>query len=221
MKLSAPAGPALLFLPRRFQRGKWLRWLKRTHAWMALWGGIAGTLFGLTGILLNHREVMKIPAVESHAAHAQMTFASGPPASAEAFAESVQKELQIANPPSRINKQAAKSVPWGDNGLTQPERWEAVFASPQRQITAEYWVGNASASIQNREGNGFFWLTRLHKATGVHVGWILAADALAGTLLFMTLTGILLWSKLHGPRLLAVGLFAGSLGALGLFAALS
>lgn len=220
MKLSVPAGPALLFLPRRFQRGKWLRWLKRTHAWMALWGGIAGTLFGLTGILLNHREVMKIPAVESHAAHVQLEVAA-PPVDADAFAAYVQHELQLPNPPSRINKQAAKSVPWGEQGLRQPERWEAVFTAPQRQINAEYWVGNSSISVQNREGNGFFWLTRLHKATGVHVGWILAADALAGTLLFMTITGILLWSKLHGSRLLAVGLFFGSLGLLGTFAALS
>lgn len=220
MKLSAPAGPALLFMPRRFQRGKWLRWLKRTHAWMALWGGIAGTLFGLTGILLNHREVMKIPAVESHTSHAQLEL-SAPPADADAFAAYVQHELQLPDPPARINKQAAKSVPWGDKGLKQPERWEAVFTSPQRQINAEYWVGNNSISVQNREGNGFFWLTRLHKATGVHIGWILAADALAGTLLFMTLTGILLWSRLHGPRLLAIALFGGSLGLLAVFAALS
>jgi hypothetical protein len=187
---------------------------------MALWGGIAGTLFGLTGILLNHREVMKIPAVESHAAHAQLEMFVQP-ANADEFAAYVQRELQLPNPPSRINKQPPKLVPWGEQGLKQPERWEAIFTSPQRQINAEYWVGNKSISVQNREGNGFFWLTRLHKATGVHVGWILAADALAGTLLFMTITGILLWSRLHGPRLLAVGLFSGSLGLLGLFAALS
>ncbi|MDE2599857.1 MAG: PepSY-associated TM helix domain-containing protein [Rhodocyclaceae bacterium] len=214
-----PAGGSLLFMPRRFQRGKWIRWLKRTHAWMALWGGIAGTLFGLTGILLNHREVMKIPAVESRVEAVQLALAE-PPASVEDFADYVQKTLQLGAA-TKVNKQAAKPVAWGEKGLVQPERWELVFVTPQRQINVEYWVGNSSASVQNRTGNGFFWLTRLHKATGVQAGWILAADALAGTLLFMTITGILLWSRLHGSRLLAVGILGGSLGVLGLFALLS
>lgn len=221
MKLNVPAGPALLFLPRRYQRGKILRWLKRTHAWMALWGGIAGTLFGLTGILLNHREVMKIPAIESRVDKLELGFDAGPPATPEDFAAQVRTRLQLQDGHTRITQQAAKAVPWGETGLRQPARWEVSISTPQRHISAEYWVGNQSASIQNREGNAFFWLTRLHKATGVHVGWILAADALAGTLLFMTITGILLWSKMHGPRLLALGLFGGSLGLLGLFALLS
>lgn len=217
----------LLFLPRRYQRSKVLRWLKRTHAWMALWGGIAGTLFGLTGILLSHRDVMKIPAVESHAKNERFEFSAEPPASADAFAEYVQKELKLDNPPSKVNKQPSKPVPWTEKGdknekpLMQPERWEAVFSSPQRQINAEYWVGNKTFSVQDRTGNGFYWLTRLHKASGVHPGWILAADALAGTLLFMTITGILLWSRLHGPRLAAVGIFGSSVMVLVLFAALS
>jgi hypothetical protein len=38
----------------------------------------------------------------------------------------------------------------------------------------------------------------------------LLADMLAGGLLALTLTGMLLWSRLHGPWLLALGLAGGS-----------
>lgn len=213
--------PSLLFLPRHFQRGHILRWLKRTHAWMALWGGIAGTLFGLTGILLNHRDIMKIPAIESRVEKLELAFGDAPPKGPEALAALVQEKLQLSGGRVSAKSQPARQVPWGEQDIRQPERWEVNISTPQRHVQVEYWVGNRSASVQNREGNAFFWLTRLHKATGVHVGWILAADALAGTLLFMTLTGILLWSKLHGPRLLALSLLGGSLSILGLFAVLS
>ncbi len=44
--------------------------------------------------------------------------------------------------------------------------------------------------------------------------WILLTDTLAGALLILAITGILLWSRLHGPRLLAAGLIGTTLTAL-------
>ena len=38
-----------------------LRWLRKVHLWVGLWGAAVGLLFGVTGILLNHRAVLKIP----------------------------------------------------------------------------------------------------------------------------------------------------------------
>ena len=69
------AGP--LFLPARWRRAEILRWLRRTHAWCGLWGGVFGLLFGATGILLNHRAVMKIPAVQT--TPSEMTIAVDAP----------------------------------------------------------------------------------------------------------------------------------------------
>jgi hypothetical protein len=42
------------------------------------------------------------------------------------------------------------------------------------------------------------------------VGWVLLVDTLAGTLILLSLTGTLLWTRLHGPRLAAAGLGLGS-----------
>jgi hypothetical protein len=48
--------------------------------------------------------------------------------------------------------------------------------------------------------------------------WVLFIDTMAGGLVAMALTGALLWSRLHGPRLAALGIVLASIG-LGLFAA--
>ena len=57
-------------------------------------------------------------------------------------------------------------------------------------------------------------LNRLHMATGASAAWILLTDTLAGALIALSLTGILLWTKLHGSRLLALGIGGSSLGLL-------
>ena len=44
--------------------------------------------------------------------------------------------------------------------------------------------------------------------------WILLTDTLAGALLILAITGTLLWSRLHGPRLLAASLIGTTLTAL-------
>ncbi len=58
----------------------------------------------------------------------------------------------------------------------------------------------------------FGFITRLHKGIGMGTAWVLLADTLAGGLVFLSLTGLLLWTKLHGSRLAMAGLGLGSLG---------
>jgi uncharacterized protein len=53
-------------------------------------------------------------------------------------------------------------------------------------------------------------LKNLHKGTGVGIAWILFIDTIAGALIAMAITGFLLWSRLHGGRLLAGSLLIGS-----------
>jgi hypothetical protein len=85
------------------------------------------------------------------------------------------------------------------------------LSNPQRAYSAEYWVGNSYASVTKFDRNLFALLNRLHMASGMGAAWILLADSIAGSLIILSLTGILLWTQLHGPRLLAAGLGFGSL----------
>jgi hypothetical protein len=43
------------------------------------------------------------------------------------------------------------------------------------------------------------------------LAWVLFIDTIAGALVAMSLTGFLLWTRLHGSRLLAGGIMLASL----------
>ncbi len=95
-------------------------------------------------------------------------------------------------------------TPWP--GAVQPERWSIAFATPRETVNVEYWVGNESVAVRRMDPNLLARLSRLHMATGASAAWILLTDTLAGALIALSLTGVLLWTRLHGSRLLAVGL---------------
>lgn len=196
-----------LFVPQRWHRPALLRWLRRTHAWLGVWGAVLGLLFGATGLLLNHRATLKIPLAHNAQTQWQLALPQPLPADIDALGRLLQQTLQIDRAPVLQRVDPAGPAPWP--GAMQPERWQLSFATPSQTVNAEYWVGNPSVSVRRIDPNLFARLNRLHMATGASAAWILLTDTLAGGLVALSLTGMLLWTRLHGPRLLALGL-AGS-----------
>ena len=47
------------------RRQRALRWLRQAHGWIGLWGALLGLLFGISGFLLNHRNLLKLPLPKS------------------------------------------------------------------------------------------------------------------------------------------------------------
>jgi len=204
---TSPKKPSgYLFLPRKFRRAGFLKWLRRTHAWLGLWGAVLGLLFGITGILLNHRTVMQIPAAKNAETQFQLALAGPLPRDPQSLAHYLQRELGLDRPPTLTRVDPARSAPWGEGHVWQPARWQISFVMPKDTVTAEYWVGNRHVSVRRLNPNFLAWLNRLHMATGATAGWILLADTLAAGLIVLAVTGFLLWTRLHGPRLLAAGL---------------
>jgi hypothetical protein len=202
--------PAILI--RQPKRLPWLKWLRRIHAWVGLWGAALGLLFGVSGILLNHRTIMKIPAARMEQSQIELALPTPLPVDAKALAEWLKIQLNIDREPSKIVTEPAKTVAWAGQTFEQPSHWRVDFLNPQQSVNAEYWVGNAFVSIKRQDANAFAFITRLHKGVGMGTAWILLADTLAGGLVFLSLTGLLLWTKLHGSRLLMAGLGLVSLG---------
>ncbi|MGE8318538.1 MAG: PepSY-associated TM helix domain-containing protein [Comamonas sp.] len=197
-------GTGHLFVPWRWHRPAVLKWLRRTHAWLGVWGAVLGLLFGFTGLLLNHRATMKIPGASYTNTQWQLQLPQPLPADIGALGAYLQRELHIDRAPHQKKVEAAGPTPWP--GATQPERWTIAFATPRETVNAEYWVGNASVSVRRMDPNLLARLSRLHMATGASAAWILLTDTLAGGLIALSLTGILLWTRLHGSRLRAAGL---------------
>ncbi|MDP1772762.1 MAG: PepSY-associated TM helix domain-containing protein [Methylobacter sp.] len=199
-------------LLRQPKRLPWLKWLRRIHAWVGLWGATLGLLFGASGILLNHHRVMKIPAVHMEQSQIELALPAPLPVDAKALATWLQAQLSIDREPSKISTEPAKTVTWRGQNFQQPGQWRVDFHSPQHSVNAEYWVGNTYVSIKHQDANVFAFITRLHKGVGMGTAWVLLADTLAGGLVFLSLTGLLLWTKLHGSRLTMAGLGLTSLG---------
>ncbi len=207
-----------LFLPKQWARGAFLKWLRRTHAWLGLWGAALGLLFGVSGILLNHRDLLKIPAAKMEQSEIQLPLPEPRPADPKAMATWLGQTLEIDTRSARIRRETGKIVTWNNTVLQQPPLWQIAVRNPKRMLQADYWEGNAFVSVKQSEGNFFAILTHLHKGSGVGIGWVLLADTLAGSLIVLSLTGTLLWTRLHGPRLAAAGLGLGSLSLMVLFA---
>ena len=193
-----------LFMPRRWHRPVTLKWLRRAHAWLGVWGAVLGLLFGATGLLLNHRATMKIPGVSYSYTQWQLKLPHPLPLNIDALSGYLQKKLLVDRAPYQKKVEPSGPTPWPEG--VQPERWSIAFATPRETINVEYWVGNESVSVRRMDPNLLARLSRLHMATGASAAWILLTDTLAGALIALSLTGILLWTRLHGSRLLAVGL---------------
>jgi hypothetical protein len=200
----------------RNPRARTMRWLRKTHGWIGLWGAALGLFFGATGLLLNHRAILPLPLPLQD--FEQRTLQIGMPAPAEHPDQVVallQDRLGLADTTPRVSVEPARQLQWAYQAITQPQRWEIVLESPQRVITAEYLRGNRSVAVNVIDANLLGTLTRFHRASGMNAVWVLIADSIAATLITLSITGLLLWSKMRSWRLLSIGVVSSAaIGAL-------
>lgn len=211
----------LLFVPARWQRVKFIRWLKKIHAWTGFWGALLFFTLGLSGVLLNHRSIMKIDTGEPVEVSA-MDIAVDPARlpDEKALGKWAAKEFGLATKPRaprpeggppREEKGSANKRFMGRE-RPEAEKWVQSFTHPNGRLTVEYVPGSRSVSVRQEATNLLGFLKNLHKGTGLGLVWVLFVDTIAGALVAMSLTGFLLWTRLHGTRLLAGGIVAASLG---------
>lgn len=182
------------------RRGVFLLWLRRIHSWIGLWGALLGLLFGITGILHNHRSVLKLPLEQPSVSSVQLTLPDPKPQSPQEFARWLQAELGLKHEPDRVLREKSERVVWGDRSVVQPERWQVRFTAPQATVQADYWLGSSQASVKRTEQTLVGTLNNFHRGTGANVGWVLLADSIAGSLILLSITGVILWTKLNRRR---------------------
>lgn len=204
-RAAATTGTAALAARRRARNAAFLKWLRLTHLYLGLWGAVLGLLFGVTGILLNHRSILKIPIEKSVQSTAQLALPVAGMATPDELSKWLQAELKFTpTQPTLARSEPARTVVWGSQEVQQPERWTVGLQSPQRGVSAEYFVGNRFVKITNNDATVIGMLTRLHMATGVNAFWVLLSDTVAGALVVLSITGLLLWTQLRRVRTIAV-----------------
>ena len=199
------------------RRLAFVRWVRRTHGWFGLWGALLGLMAGTSGIWLNHRSVMKLDLPDQQQTSTQLAMPEPRPATADAMASWLQDALKVDRPATNVRVERSRPVPWAERGgpersaegrtAMQPERWTFVFGGPNKVIQVEYWVGNRSAGVRTTQNGFIATLTNLHKGTTMPVPWILLIDTLAGSMIFLSISGAILWWETHRRRLAGMVIF--------------
>lgn len=208
-KRRAKATGGYLFIPKPLQRAEVITWLRRGHAWTGFFGALFFFLLGLSAIYLNHRAVMRLPQGSPHEV-AALDIMVEPAAidSQDALAAWMQQEFSIAAEPAFGRGRPGGPVAFGGREADQPAEWTATFRGPNATITGTYAAGANMVHVSRTDAGFIRMIIDLHKVVGVNAGFILLMDAVAGAMMFMSLSGILLWTRLHGPRIAAVGVLA-------------
>ena len=185
-----------------------LRTLRRLHAWVGMAGAGLGLLFGFTGFLMNHRSTFRIQAGRVEESHLQVVLDQAP-ATPEDLARFMAAKFGV--PPGRVTTriQAPRPARIAGQPVQAAAVWNVQVRGTAHMARATYVPGNLSLDIERGDASPLAALQRLHRVESGQAGWILLADAFAGGLVFMILSGTLLWSRLSGPRLLAAGLALG------------
>ncbi len=187
-----------------------LTFLRRCHAWVGLTGASFGLLFGLTGFLMSHRSVMKIEGgrVDEVKIQVQLDHA---PATIEELAATLAEQFHLPMARVRTRVLAPRPARFGGQPVTAAPQWQVLLSGHAHFARATYSPGNRTVDLERSSAGLLEALKRLHKAEAGQVGFILLADGFAGALLFLILSGTLIWSRLAGPRLLSAGLAFGGL----------
>lgn len=198
------------------RRLTFVRWVRRTHGWFGLWGALLGLMFGFSGIWLNHRATLKMPFPDQRQAQASLALPDPHPETIDALGAWLQKALKLDRPANSTRIERARPVPWvergaGQGGETrppmQPERWTLNFGGPNKVVQVEYWVGNKSATVRTTDNGFVATLTNLHKGATMPVPWILLIDSLAGSMIFLSISGAILWWETHRRRKAGIAIF--------------
>ncbi len=195
------SSPSDVLWHKRSRRARFIKWLRTAHMYLGLWGAVLGLLFGVTGILMNHRHILKIPVEKAVQTAVQLALPEEDFASPDQLAAWLQSELKFTpmqTPLVRV--QPAKTVQWAAQQVRQPELWTVFLHSPRHGVNAEYFVGNRFVKLDQIDATLTGMLMRLHTATGVNAFWVLLSDTIAGSFILLSITGLLLWTQLRKVR---------------------
>src|SRR5476649_2881891 len=73
------------------------------------------------------------------------------------------------------------------------------------------WKGGNFVNVERRDQGLISTLEGMHRSEGAGIGWILFADSIGGSLILLSLTGVLLWTELTRRKTIGASIFAVSL----------
>ena len=168
------------------------RWIRQFHLWIGAWGALAAILYGITGLVMNHRfGDAAWPQGDSN--ELGKTALSIP---AEARATPEQLSLWLREHQQLDAQVIRKGGPGGGRGdARQPPKWNLSGGSASNSWSLEYAPGSETAELKRNQHSPLAAFNRLHKGVGGSSWWILLADSFAIGMILLGLSGIWMWAR--------------------------
>jgi hypothetical protein len=176
------------------------RLFRQLHLWIGAWGALAAILYGFTGLVMNHRFAWQVPQGENMPAEpVRVSVPDEARANPDALAAWLLREHQLKTLSQRVQPPKDK-VPLGAGHAGQPEKWNLSGGTARDAWNMEYAAGDASAEIKRTSHGWLSAFNRLHKTQGGGLAWIALGDSFALAMIFLGLTGLVLWARGRTPK---------------------
>lgn len=193
-----------------FSHHRTFRWVRQLHLWIGAWGAIAALLFGLTGLILNHR--------------------IGDNAWPQGKTEPVRKEQFAVPPEARMSAETLsiwlretrgldanmirKAKPSGDGKPDAAPKWQLSGGSARNSWGADYMIGAESVEVKWTHSTPLAVFAKLHKGVS-GTWWRVLTDSYAISMMLLALSGLWMWARGRNLRDMVLSVFALALLASG------
>ena len=216
-----------------------VRWVKRTHAWTGISTAILALIFAWSGFMLNHRthftlgapaltDQFTIPAPETGFASpqdladflvAKYGLRTSPVLEQfEATPQPAGRGMGMGQLPAGTSPAMAggRRGSGGASVAVQGPSFSASWQAPGGDFSGEWVMGSSEIALTQSDRGFNRIVNRLHSGRGLEGGtWHFIISAYAVMLLFLSLSGVMLWSRVSGTARVGGGLLGASLLLIG------
>lgn len=201
-----PATPAAT--PARRSGARTYRVVRQVHLWVGAWGALAALLFGLTGLVMNHRfgEAAWPHGEATETGRVLLQVPEAARETPEALKAWLEREHGLVTQTLRKGKPEKAAL--GGREVRQPPRWNLSGGRAGQSWAMEYVPGNATAEVKQSRHSLLAALTRLHKGYNGPGLWSWLVDSFAIGMILLGLTGIWMWARGRSPKDMVLSVFA-------------
>lgn len=162
------------------------RWIRQFHLWIGAWGALAAILYGITGLVMNHRfgDGAWPQGDSKEVAKVELAVPANARASAEALSLWLRETQALDAQTIRKGKPDDKAPKWNLSGGTAGNSW-----------SLDYVPGHGTAELKKNRQTPLAAFNRLHKGVGGGGWWTLLADSFAVGMLLLGMSGIWMWAR--------------------------
>ena len=181
------------------------RVIRQLHLWIGAWGAIAAIVYGLTGLVMNHR-IGDNPWPQGESVEAgRVQLAIPEPARTSAEALSLWLHDTQGLDAQSIRKGAPRGAPEG-----AAQRWNLSGGNARASWALQYEPGAPTAEVKHQRQDWLAAFNRLHKTVGGGTAWVLLSDSFAIAMLLLGMSGIWMWARGRTPRQLVLSVMGAS-----------